>query len=798
MRRFFIPTVIAFLLVASLAFAGGINNNGSGGGGGSSQWTTSGNNIYYTTGNISVGTNTATYPSTVIGTSSASQFIASGYTAPTSTFNSTLGGNSILGGILAGYGSSYDLSLENRNGVPVIQIPANSTNVNVNQILQVGTSLGIGTATPQSKLHIVNGEVQVGTSGNACAANNAGAISYNGGLNYCNGSSWTAAGAATGKIYNVIAYGADNSGVAASDTAIASAMTACSSSTGGTGIKAGGTVYFPAGTYKLGTSGINWKQGCNIWADDSAYIQASNTMTDLLHGTTGSTNTLSSVWLRGGSWDCNGLATTGFTLPDFARLNVADLAIYNCSLANGGFLHLASASAYQAFEFHLSRFHFYNFGGTLSSTNYGIYADSNTSVPNSIFNTGEIVGTSIGVYGQFPSSYFQQIHTWAYGSQGNMQYGFYFTGQGPTVLQQCEVDPVSLYGYRFGGSNGQYSLNQSNYYNGGIGALNATAGAVTIDTGSLLAAQGDAFIGTSGTTITKDYSGDLTNLQQSGTQESYVTTSVAGAATFSGGSVGIGTTSLANGLFNVVANTSNNLAYFASVGTTNPNANVSIDNQVGGSSVDILLKDAGTNEWGLYKNGNNTFSLYSQASNQTFLNAAQNGNLTLGAAQNVVIGSAGYVGIGTTAPAIASTPLTTYNSATGGIITQSTAALGGGSGGGIAHYTTNIPNAVDQRLGFVVYGVSVGTQAVNAASIESLSSAAWTVGSSTGAYLTFKTTNTGSTGRTEVMRLNGAGSLLLNNASSHAGQATCWTTSGQIGYCTTIVSASGGCTCTGL
>ena len=48
------------------------------------------------------------------------------------------------------------------------------------------------------------------------------------------------------------------------------------------------------------------------------------------------------------------------------------------------------------------------------------------------------------------------------------------------------------------------------------------------------------------------------------------------------------------------------------------------------------------------------------------------------------------------------------------------------------------------------------------------------------------------------MSLNSVGSLFLTNASSHSGQATCWTTSGQIGYCTTVVSASGACTCTGL
>ena len=38
----------------------------------------------------------------------------------------------------------------------------------------------------------------------------------------------------------------------------------------------------------------------------------------------------------------------------------------------------------------------------------------------------------------------------------------------------------------------------------------------------------------------------------------------------------------------------------------------------------------------------------------------------------------------------------------------------------------------------------------------------------------------------------------VGNASAHAGQATCWTTNGAIGYCTTVVGSGGGCTCTGL
>ena len=54
-------------------------------------------------------------------------------------------------------------------------------------------SLGIGTATPQSALQVYNGEMQVGSSGAACSAANAGALRYAATqLQVCNGSNWVA------------------------------------------------------------------------------------------------------------------------------------------------------------------------------------------------------------------------------------------------------------------------------------------------------------------------------------------------------------------------------------------------------------------------------------------------------------------------------------------------------------------------------------------------------------------------------------------------------------------------------
>lgn len=53
-------------------------------------------------------------------------------------------------------------------------------------------------------------------------------------------------------------------------------------------------------------------------------------------------------------------------------------------------------------------------------------------------------------------------------------------------------------------------------------------------------------------------------------------------------------------------------------------------------------------------------------------------------------------------------------------------------------------------------------------------------------------------GNVGIGTFNPTGQFAVSNASAQAGQATCWTTNGVIGYCTTTVGAGGACTCTGL
>ncbi|MER2626619.1 MAG: glycine-rich protein, partial [Accumulibacter sp.] len=80
-------------------------------------------------------------------------------------------------------------------------------------------SVALGTATPGSKLHVYDGEVQTGTSGGACGAGNAGAIRYSGGaLTYCNSSAWASMGGGTTGSYLGTSLTAANPSIQADQT----------------------------------------------------------------------------------------------------------------------------------------------------------------------------------------------------------------------------------------------------------------------------------------------------------------------------------------------------------------------------------------------------------------------------------------------------------------------------------------------------------------------------------------------------------------------------------------------------
>ena len=90
-------------------------------------------------------------------------------------------------------------------GTVTVGAGGSDTNINV-AITPAGSgytllsgNVGIGTATPQSKLHIQAGEVQVGSSGTSCSATIAGAVRFSGtSLYVCDGTNWDVVGGSGG------------------------------------------------------------------------------------------------------------------------------------------------------------------------------------------------------------------------------------------------------------------------------------------------------------------------------------------------------------------------------------------------------------------------------------------------------------------------------------------------------------------------------------------------------------------------------------------------------------------------
>jgi hypothetical protein len=138
-------------------------------------------------GNVGIGT---TSPQTMLqvngsimmgtGTCSASTPGSIQYSGGAVQYCNGTSWTAVGGGGLSGGTTNYDARW------------TSSTALGIGAVYDNGTSVGIGTTSPQSMVHAYNGEVQVGSSGASCTSSNAGAMRYSGGnMLYCNGSAWT-------------------------------------------------------------------------------------------------------------------------------------------------------------------------------------------------------------------------------------------------------------------------------------------------------------------------------------------------------------------------------------------------------------------------------------------------------------------------------------------------------------------------------------------------------------------------------------------------------------------------------
>jgi hypothetical protein len=164
----------------------------------SSQWATSGTDVYYTFGNVGIGTST---PTSVLSLEASGTANLLSLTTSTNV-NLRMKSTSVSGtewnfasiGTAAGREGNFEIQDNTRNRRPFMIAPQTGTSApGYSLVISSSGSVGVGTIAPLTKLD-VSGAIRIGYENN-CGASYTGVIRYNGGaLEYCNGSAWNALG----------------------------------------------------------------------------------------------------------------------------------------------------------------------------------------------------------------------------------------------------------------------------------------------------------------------------------------------------------------------------------------------------------------------------------------------------------------------------------------------------------------------------------------------------------------------------------------------------------------------------
>lgn len=149
----------------------------------SSQWVTSGTKIYYSGGNVGIGTSNPTRVFEVFGTSATANVMG------LRTHDYSLGGS--------GTTMTFQFGAVSGNTYGSINVLSGGGLVGNTLVFQsTSGTVGIGTSSNVTKL-VVSGGVKIGMESATCNAALAGTLRYNAGLiEYCNGTDWPAFGVA--------------------------------------------------------------------------------------------------------------------------------------------------------------------------------------------------------------------------------------------------------------------------------------------------------------------------------------------------------------------------------------------------------------------------------------------------------------------------------------------------------------------------------------------------------------------------------------------------------------------------
>jgi hypothetical protein len=174
-------------------------------------------------------------------------------------------------------------------------------------------------------------------------------------------------------------------------------------------------------------------------------FRATASMAAMLDTTVGSANRLTDAIVTGGFWDGNRLADRIFRFAEFQNLRVGGNGMVLKSAVVAGIDVGNTGASANPYELYLNDFKIANSSSAFTGTPIGIVTSGNVS-DSSISNI-VIQGYAYGVQGNFFSTTFNEVHTWASAvAEGQHLRGFDLTG-GKIHLVECAVDEPYNTGY---------------------------------------------------------------------------------------------------------------------------------------------------------------------------------------------------------------------------------------------------------------------------------------------------------------------------------------------------------------
>ncbi len=285
----------------------------------------------------------------------------------------------------------------------------------------------------------------------------------------------------------------------------------------------GGTVGIEEATNSyLIASPLTWKPKVCFDVAPRAVIKATASMAAMLQSGVGS-DALSSVWLRGGRWDANFLATRIIHVKQGQRVDISAFTMQGCgtyvdgtSETESSYIRIGDASQTStSYEINIHDFMIYRRLDSSPPTaapanNYGVSSLNDASDCHVV--NGVVSGVKKGVYGQMAHWKVALIHAWNYTPEtGILTYGVHATDYGGVNIIGCQVDQnTSGYGFKIEGTAHPSVITGCQVHC--TEGTDNSGRAVDIGTGSVVSYIGNTVTCDASHRYAADIGGDLSNV----------------------------------------------------------------------------------------------------------------------------------------------------------------------------------------------------------------------------------------------------------------------------------------------